>query len=149
MKNFVRKIRDASTAFDEFVEGITEEEREMMSRDSENFYRMHLVNPFSTTMVTSTNNYNSALQERKRWIEKYGTPFFETNVENLLIDFLAKHISTTQLNKLLVCSKALMLQLYLTGNYNGNKSVVEKEIKYMQDYLKVNVFHTSIMSKTE
>ena len=42
-------------------------------------------------------------------IEKYGPEFFETNVENIMIDFLAKHISTTQLNKLLISSKALLL----------------------------------------
>ena len=64
-------------------------------------------------------------------LEKYGPEFFETNVENIMIDFLAKHISTTQLNKLLVSSKALLLQLHLTGNFSGNKDTVEKEIKYI------------------
>ena len=42
-----------------------------------------------------------------------------------------------------------LIQVKKGQGYNGNKSVVEKEIKYMQDYLKVNVFHSSIMSKTE
>lgn len=42
-----------------------------------------------------------------------------------------------------------MLELHITGNYNGNKETVSKEIKYMQDYLKTNVFHTSIMSPAE
>ena len=53
MKNFFKKVKDASTAFDEFVEGITDEERELLGRDSDSFYRMHLKNPFSLSMPTS------------------------------------------------------------------------------------------------
>lgn len=49
----------------------------------------------------------------------------------------------------MVGSKALLLQLHLTGNFAGNEAIVEKEIKYIQDYLKVNVFNTSIMSNAE
>lgn len=149
MKNFTRKVKEASTAFDEFVEGITDEERELLGQDSDSFYRMHLKNPFSLSMPNSQSGINETIKSRKKLLEKYGAGFFETNVENIMIDFLAKHISTTQYNKLLVASKALMLELHLTGNYNGNKEVVEKEIKYMQDYLKTNVFHTSIMSPAE
>lgn len=149
MKNFMRKVKDASTAFDEFVEGITDEERELLGRDSDQFYRMHLKNPFSISIPTSQSSVNETMKSRKKLIEKYGKGFFETNVENIIIDFLAKHISTTQYNKLLVASKALMLELHLTGNYNGNKETVSKEIKYIQDYLKTNVFHTSIMSPSE
>lgn len=149
MKNFCKKIQNVSTAFDEFVEGITEEERELLGRDSDSFYRMHLRNPFSLSMPTSQSGVNETMKSRKALLDKYGKGFFETNVENIMIDFLAKHISTTQYNKLLVASKALMLELHITGNYNGNRETVAKEIKYMQDYLKTNVFHTSIMSPAE
>ena len=149
MKNFCKKVKDASTAFDEFVEGITDEERELLGRDSDSFYRMHLKNPFSLSMPTSQSGVNETMKSRKALLDKYGKGFFETNVENILVDFLAKHISTTQYNKLLIASKALMLELHITGNYNGNKETVSKEIKYMQDYLKTNVFHTSIMSPAE
>lgn len=149
MKNFMRTIKKASTAFDEFIEGITPEERDYMGRDSDSFYRMHLKNPFSLTMPSSNRSLHDVQRARLNMLSKYGQGFFETNVENILIDFLAKHISTTQYNKLLVASKALMLELHLTGNYNGNREVVEKEIKWIQDYLKVNVFQTSIMSPTE
>lgn len=149
MKNFMRTIHKASTAFDEFIEGITPEEREFMGQDSDSFYRMHLKNPFSLTMPSSNRSLHDVQTTRLNLLSKYGKGFFETNVENILIDFLAKHISTTQYNKLLVASKALMLELHLTGNYNGNREVIEKEIKWIQDYLKINVFHTSIMSPTE
>lgn len=149
MKNFCKKVKDASTAFDEFVEGITDEERDLLGKDSDSFYRMHLRNPFSLSMPTSQSGVNETMKSRKALLDKYGKGFFETNVENIMVDFLAKHISTTQYNKLLVASKALMLELHLTGNYNGNRETVNKEIKYMQDYLKTNVFHTSIMSPAE
>ena len=149
MKNFLRTVRNSMTAFDEFAQGITPEERELYGQDSDSFYRMHLKNPFSLSIPTSSSNANDVRISRQRMLEKYGKGFFETNVENIFIDFLAKHISTTQYNKLLVASKALMLELYLTGNYNGNRDIVEKEIKWAQDYLKVNVFNTSIMTPTE
>ncbi len=149
MKNFFRKIQNASEAFDEFVEGLTSEERELLGNDNDEFYSMHLKNPFSISMPTSASNINSTIKNRKNLLDKYGKGFFETNVESLLVDFLAAQISTTQYNKLLVASKALMLELHLTGNFNGNKEIVDKEIKYIQDYLKINVFKTSIMSKPE
>nr|DAP08730.1 MAG TPA: hypothetical protein [Bacteriophage sp.] len=95
MKNFCKKVKDASTAFDEFVEGITDEERELLGRDSDSFYRMHLKNPFSLSMPTSQSGVNETMKSRKALLDKYGKGFFETNVENILVDFLAKHISTT------------------------------------------------------
>ena len=85
----------ASTAFDEFVEGITPEEREIMGKDSDSFYRMHLKNPFSLTMPSSNRSLHDVERTRLNMLSKYGKGFFETNVENILIDFLAKHISTT------------------------------------------------------
>lgn len=148
MKNFWRKIVNATESFDEFVNNITEEERELLGHDSDNFYHMSLKNPFSLS-IPGNSNVSQVERSRRAMIEKYGKGFFETNVENILIDFLAKHISTTQYNKLLIGTKALLLELHLTGNYNGNKDTVMKEIKYIQDYLKVNVFNTSIMSSTE
>lgn len=149
MKNFMHTVQRASLAFDEFAQGITPEERELYGKDSESFYRMHLKNPFSLSIPSSAASANDVKASRKKMLEKYDKAFFETNVENIFVDFLAKHISTTQYNKLLVASKALMLELHLTGNYNGNRDVVQKEIEWMQDYLKVNVFNTSVMSPTE
>lgn len=149
MKNTWKKMLKAGEAFDEFVNNITEEERDLLGNDNDNFYKMTLTNPFELSIPTSNSSVSETLISRQKMLDKYGPEFFETNVENIMIDFLAKHISTIQLNKLLVTSKALLLQLHLTGNFAGNDAVVEKEIKYIQDYLKVNVFSTSIMSGTE
>lgn len=149
MKNSFKRWIKASESFDEFVSNITSEEREDLGGDNSNFYQMTLKNPFERSMPSSNSSIDQVYKERQRMLEKYGSEFFETNVENIMIDFLAKHISTTQLNKLLVSSKALLLQLHLTGNFSGNKDTVEKEIKYIQDYLKINVFNTTIMSEQE
>lgn len=149
MKNFIRTVKNASTAFDEFVQGITPEEMELYKKDSDSFYRMHVKNPFSLSIPSSGTTVSEVEKSRRDYLNKYGKAFFETNIENICIDFLAKHISTTQYNKLLVASKALLLELHITGNYGGNKDVVGKEIKYIQDYLKVNALNTSIMSEEE
>lgn len=149
MKNSFKRWIKASESFDEFVANVTSEEREDLGGNTDNFYQMTLRNPFERSMPSSNSSVNQVYKERQRMIEKYGPEFFETNVENIMIDFLAKHISTTQLNKLLISSKALLLQLHLTGNFSGNRNIVEKEIKYIQDYLKINVFNTSIMSEQE
>jgi hypothetical protein len=152
MKNTWKRMTKASEAFDEFVNNLTEEERELLGNDNDKFYKMTLTNPFSVSIPFSNSSTTEIAKKRAQMLDRkngYGPEFFETNVENIMIDFLAKHISTVQLNKLLVTSKALLLQLHLTGNFAGNEEVVEKEVKYIQDYLKVNVFNTSIMSKTE
>lgn len=149
MKNTWKRMLKAGETFDEFINNLTEEERDLLGNDSDDFYRMTLRNPFELSIPSSNSGFAETLKSRQRMLEKYGPEFFETNVENIMIDFLAKHISTTQLNKLLVTSKALLLQLHLTGNFSGNQKVVDEEIKYIQNYLKVNVFNTSIMSATE
>lgn len=149
MKNQWKRMLKAGETFDEFVNNLTQEERDLLGNDNDDFYKMTLRNPFELSIPSSNSGFAETYKSRQRLLEKYGPEYFETNVENILIDFLAKHISTTQLNKLLVGSKALLLQLHLTGNFAGNEAIVKKEIKYIQDYLKVNVFNTSIMSSAE
>lgn len=149
MKNQWKRMLKAGETFDEFVNNLTEEERDLLGNDNDDFYKMTLRNPFELSIPSSNSGFAETYKSRQRLLEKYGPEYFETNVENILIDFLAKHISTTQLNKLLVGSKALLLQLHLTGNFAGNEAIVKEEIKYIQDYLKVNVFNTSIMSSAE
>lgn len=146
--NTFKRLKDATERFDEFVNGITPEERNEIYND-ENFYQLRLRNPFELSMLSSNHGVSETIKSRQRMLEEHGPEFFETNVENLLIDFLFQHISTTQFNKMLIGTKALLLQLHLTGDYGGNKPTVEKEIEWLKKYLKVNVFNTSIMSQQE
>ena len=149
LKNSFKRLRNATERFDEFVNGITPEERELLGADDSDFYKLRLRNPFELSMLSSNSGISETIKSRQRLLENYGPEFFETNVENILIEFLVKHISTTQFNKLLVGSKALLLQLHLTGDYGGNTNTVKKEIEWLQKYLKINVFNTSIMSQQE
>lgn len=149
LRNSFKRIKNATERFDEFVNGITPEERELLGADDDSFYKLRLRNPFSMSVPSSDMPLSQTIQKRSDLISKYGPAFFETNVENLLIEFLVKHISITQFNKMLVGSKALLLQLHLTGDYGGNSETVQKEIEWLQKYLKVNVFNTSIMSSQE
>lgn len=109
MKNQWKRMLKAGETFDEFVNNLTEEERDLLGNDNDDFYKMTLRNPFELSIPSSNSGFAETYKSRQRLLEKYGPEYFETNVENILIDFLAKHISTTQLNKLLVGSKALLL----------------------------------------
>lgn len=149
LRNGFKRLKNATERFDEFVNGITPEERDLLGSDDTDFYKLRLRNPFELSMLSSNSGISETIKSRQKLLENYGPEFFETNVENILIEFLVKHISTTQFNKLLVGSKALLLQLHLTGDYGGNINTVNREIEWLQKYLKVNVFNTSIMSPQE
>ena len=51
------------------------------------------------------------------------------------------------MNKFLVGTKSLLVQLHLMGENSGNSEVFKKEVKYIKDYIKKNVFRTSIMEE--
>lgn len=150
MRRFWHKLTHASESFDEFVQGLTYEERELLDSDlSENFYRCHLTNPFSLSIPSSRSGITETLKSRQAMIARNGAEFFETNLRNIMIDFLCKHISTTQFNKLIVGTKALLLEMDITSNFGGNADVMKKEMEFIQNYLKVNVFQKTLMSDFE
>lgn len=95
MKNQWKRMLKAGETFDEFVNNLTEEERDLLGNDNDDFYKMTLRNPFELSIPSSNSGYAETYKSRQRLLEKYGPEYFETNVENILIDFLAKHISTT------------------------------------------------------
>lgn len=151
-KNAFRSLNNLQQYFDEAINGITPEERSLLGNDSDEFYTFSLYNPFEmSTMLRSTGpkSVNDVFKSRHNLIEKYTPDFFETNLENILIDYYVEQIKHVQLNKFLTVSKALLLQLHLTGGMAGNDHVVKDEIKYIEDYIKLNVFNTSIMGNTE
>lgn len=95
LKNSFKRLRNATERFDEFVNGITPEERELLGADDSDFYKLRLRNPFELSMLSSNSGISETIKSRQRLLENYGPEFFETNVENILIEFLVKHISTT------------------------------------------------------
>ena len=147
LRNTFKRLINWDTAFDEFVEGMLPQERNQVGEGD--FYDMSISNIYDLSLPSSTRYLSEVEQSRTKLLEEYSPDFFETNVENILVDFLAKQISITQFNKFLVSAKAFMYQLHLTGEFNGNKDIVEKEKKWINAYIKVNTFNTSIMSETE
>lgn len=146
------KLKHYFANYDYFLQDMTDEEREAYGGkrpEEKDFYELHLRDPFSMSMPTSGDSNNEKARIRKRMIEDYGASFFETNLENLLIDVLASRITTTQYNKFLVSSKALMFELGIARKFGANAKVIDKEIEWMQKYLKLNVFRVPIMSESK
>ncbi len=75
--------------------------------------------------------------------------YFEHNVENLLRDFSFESIRSQNMSKMMVASKLFLLQMHLTGNQNNNIDDFKDEFKYINDYLKLNVFDLSVMDNSE
>lgn len=122
----------------EYVSKMTKEERETIDEGIE---ALSLKNPF----IIGDSDYNV----RQNYIEKYTPKFFETNVEEILVEYMSKSIETEKLNDFLVGTKALLLQLHLMGDDSEEaKKIVEKEAEVIRDYLKQNVFNKPTMHKS-
>lgn len=148
-KNGFKRLKEIDERFDEYVNGISAEERHIYNNDSDEFYTFSLRNPFEASMPINGRTYSQARAKRREMIKNYGTHYFETNLENILINYVVKAIQTEKLQRFMVVSKAFMLRMHLTGNMGGNSAIMNKEIKHIENYLKVNVFNASIMSKQE
>lgn len=148
-KNAFRKLKKIEQRFDEYVNDVLPEERELLGNQSDEFYTFSVRNPFETNMPINSKTEARAYSDRHKMLEQYEPEFFETNIENILIDYIVKKIQTHQLQKFMTISKAFLLQLHLTGNMSNNQAVIDKEIKQIEDYIKINVFNTSIMGKSE
>lgn len=120
--------------FDEAINNMTPEEREFME-DGLNSFKFR--DPFQRDRTA-----------REDYIEKQGVDYFESNVENLLIDRLYQSVNSDKINEALTISKAILLQLKLAGDNEYTRKVIEQEVKYIEDYLKINVFKKSIMEPT-
>ena len=120
--------------YSEVISNMTEEERKEMDK-SINALSLH--NPFS---IGEDPNM------RANYIAENSQAIFETNVENIMLEYMAKAKETEKLNKFLVGTKSLLFQLELMGNDSEEaKEVVEKERKLIKEYITQNVFNTSTM----
>jgi len=48
----------------------------------------------------------------------------------------------------MIGTRSLLFQLTLMGEESGNSDIMKREIQYIRDFLKVNVFNTTIKSET-
>lgn len=124
--------------YSEIVSNMTEDERSLMN---ESISALSLKNPFDIGDLDAN--------KRANYLAKNGQAIFETNVENIMTEYMAKAKETEKLNKFLVGTKALLFQLHLMGNdSNEAKEIIEKESKLIKEYITQNVFNTSTMDPT-
>ena len=130
----------AAQNFNEFFENLsTEEEVEMVNED---IRRMSATNHFAWYETLNSHNGSAA---RASILNQKDPDFFETNVETLLMNFIVAQHEMEEMNDVLLQSKAILLTLSSVGDMGNPK--LKRIIKYIQDYLTVNVFNRSIMEK--
>lgn len=134
-KRILRTIikNNGKNLYDEFVNGLTEDEAEYFRSGIES---MRFKDPFNRTD-----------EQRKEYIERHGVNYFETNVEDLLVERLFNSIYTEKINRMLLGTKALLLQMAIMGENSGTEKTFDKEKKFIQDYINLHVFKVPITEK--
>ena len=140
-KRLWKTITNPEQWYDENIEKLTEIERKYLRSGEEESFQS-LRNPFDV------GDGKMDPSSRQRFLEEEGIEFFETNVHNLLVDYLSQHVETEKLNMFLVGTKSLLFQLQIMGEASGRSKIMEDEIKYIENLLKINVFNESIKTKT-
>lgn len=92
---------------------------------------------------------DSNLTARDRYISEKGAGYFETNMENIFIDFLSEQVRVDEFNRLLMRIKAIELALVVKGISEGDEKAIERTLKTIDDFITVNIFNKSIMEKAE
>ena len=134
---WMKRLKHPKEAFDEFTNDILNDEEKKL-RDSD-IANLQAYNPFQRSENTN---------RRSNYIISKGVNYFETNVENIMIDFLEKHLQSVEYNKMLTRTKGILLDIYLKGLADGDEKNMEHTVKTIEDYLSVNVFNTSIMEES-
>lgn len=83
---------------------------------------------------------------RASYLMQQPVEYFETNVENLLADFLSENIKHVEMNKALLRAKCILLRLNLLAD--DTQQDMSAFVQDIDDYLKLNVFNRSIMEPT-
>lgn len=127
--------------FKEMYENIlTDQEEQQITRDIEN---MQAYNRFK---VSDPDRSGRPKRGRERLLQNYGKDYFETNLQNLVIDYSYRNLQEEEMNKMLIRARGILLQLKLTGVREGDEKFA-KTIKHIDDYLKTAVFNRSIMEE--
>lgn len=135
-KKMGRMIFKPKEFFEEMQGLIGQEEQNQRADDIKN---LQAYNPFKNS-EKSDNIRNSYIAER-------GVDYFEYNVENLLIDFMEKHIQSEEYTKLLTRAKGIELDLILRGEVEEDDKQIQHTLKTINDFLSINVFNKSIMEE--
>lgn len=138
IKRAFRIMKNSEHWYSEVISNMTEEERRLMDESIET---LSLKNPFNIGEQDAIS--------RENFLARNGKAIFETNVENIMIEYMAKTKEVEKLNKFLVGTKALLFSLHLMGNDSPEaKQAIEKEVKLIKEYITQNAFNTSTMDPT-
>lgn len=135
-KRTIRLFTNPSEFFEENLGLLSNEEVQVRRKDIEN---LQAYNPFL--------NSEASQNTRNTYIEDKEVDYFEYNVENLFIDYMEKHIQSVEFNRLLTRAKGIELDLMLRGEVEQDAEAMKHTINTIEDFLKINVFNTSIMSE--
>lgn len=133
-KRVSRLLSDPKSFFEENQGLIHDEENDRRDRDVSDLLAY---NPFK--------NSEGSTHVRNSYIADKDVEYFEFNVENLLIDYMEKHIQTQEFNKMLVRAKGIELDLILRGETEDDEEGINRTVKAIDDFLDINVFNKSIM----
>lgn len=137
-------VHNPGMFFQEMYEGImSDEERSLVTRDMEN---LQTRNPFRASNTE---------RGRQQLLKRYGKDMFETNLQNLMIDYVFRHLQEEEMNKMLIRARGILLYLKIKGSTeqldssgsNENKNKYYKEIEHIDKYLTTTVFNRSIMEE--
>jgi hypothetical protein len=122
--------------FQEMYQGImTSKERDLINQDMVN---LQTRNPFMATEIP---------EGRERLLTDYGKGAFETNVQNLVIDYVFRHLHSQEMNYMLMRTRGILLYLKLTGIREADDPKrFAATIEHIDKYLTTSVFRQSIMS---
>ena len=139
LKNVMSK-QGMTQNFQEFFEGLTTEEE--VQRVQNDLQRLSVTNHFAWY---ETLNAHGGANQRASMLNQKDPDFFESNVETLLMSFIESQHEMEQMNDVLIQSKAILLTLSAVGDVGNPR--LKNIIKYITDYLTVNVFNKSIMEE--
>ena len=145
LDRFKMYIREKKNLLDEIsfkIDDFTRNVKYNLSNDADIFNKMHVRNKFKYT----SDNY----EERQKFIQERGVDYFETNIENLLIDVLGEAVEVEKTNRFLTATKAILFQLeIMRQDYSTDNDTINKELEYVSTYMKVNVFKKPLVSGAE
>lgn len=143
-KRAVEFCKNPSRLFKEVYEGIIDqEEAEKIDRDIEN---LQAYNKFRVS------EHDSGRQRlfgvARKYMPNSPRSYFETNLQNLVIDYVYKDSQEYEMNRMLIRARGILMGLRLAGVTENNPEKYMKVAKHIDDYLKVSIYKRSIMQES-
>lgn len=136
-KRLLQVMKNPKQWYDEWVDDMSTQEKQIIQQEM-SMYK--LSNPYARQI---------SKEVRKEMLKEHGKNYFETNVEHILKDMVAAYVTSEKLNRFLVGTKAVLLQMQLLGTDSISKARIEQQQKLIKDYISLNVYKKSIMEPTE